>query len=177
MPAVDPERPAHEWPLSDEGRASLPRLIERLTPLPPEVVVASPEPKARDTGKAIADAFGLRLEVHEGVREHHRETVRFVGREAWLQQISRFFSEPDALVLGSETANQAHARFRAAIDDILERHAERDVAVATHGTVMSLFLSRITGEDPYAIGLRLGFPALVVLERPALSLVELVPQT
>ena len=136
--------------------------------------MASPEPKARDTGRAISDAFAIPIELHAGLREHHREGVPHMEMEEWLRRVRRFFDEPDARVLGEETANEAHARFRTAIDEILDRHAGRDVAVATHGTVTALFLSRLTKEDPYELGLRLGFPAIVTLDRPGLRLLEFV---
>ena len=52
----------------------------------------------------------------------------------------RFFAEPDALVYGDETAEQARARFQGGIDQILADAApEENIAVIAHGTVIALY--------------------------------------
>ncbi|MBX6342603.1 MAG: histidine phosphatase family protein, partial [Thermomicrobiaceae bacterium] len=75
-----------------------------------------------------------------------------------------------------ESADEAHARFSAAIDRALARHPTGTLAVVTHGTVMALFVARATGQEPFALWRRLqrlGTPAVVALPRPRLEVLAL----
>ena len=44
----------------------------------------------------------------------------------------------------------------------------------THGTVMALFLEKVTGVEPVEFWQTLGMPAYVVLKLPVLELVKIV---
>jgi hypothetical protein len=46
----------------------------------------------------------------------------------------------------------------------------------THGTVLSLFVARAAGLDPYVFLRPLRMPALVVLDRETLALGRVVPE-
>jgi broad specificity phosphatase PhoE len=48
------------------------------------------------------------------------------------------------------------------------------MVILTHGTVLSLFVSRATGMEPFALWNRLGLPSFVVLRFPQLELVSVV---
>ena len=78
------------------------------------------------------------------------------------------------LVLGKETADQAHARFAAAVEGILAEHVDRNIAVIAHGTVISLYVARAAGLDPMCLWERLGLPSYVVLSVPGLQVSEVV---
>jgi len=56
----------------------------------------------------------------------------------------------------------------------LARHAGQTVAVVAHGTVISLFVSRRCELEPFNLWRRLGLPALVILSRPDLALIQVV---
>lgn len=112
-----------------------------------------------------------------GLHEHDRRDVGFLGAKAFEAAVQRFFDHPDEIVLGKETANAAHARFSRAVAGVVEAHPGRTIAIVAHGTVIALFVSRMTG----AVGLsafefwkRLGLPSFVVLSLPELRLDEVV---
>ena len=174
LPAIDPAVPASQWSLSAEGRRRCAALAGQLAGYALEVVVSSVEPKAQETARVVAGRLGLPLEVVEGLHEHSRRGLAWTDRATFQAAVADLMARPGELVMGEETADQAHRRFRTAVLSVLERHPARTLAVVTHGTVMSLLVARANGLDPLPFWRRLGMPAFAVLSRPALSLVECV---
>ena len=167
--------PASEWHLSVEGRRRCTALAGRLAAYGPAAVVSSQEPKAIETGQIVAGTLGLSLETAPGLHEHKRGPVRDLGnREDFEAQVARFFEHPDRLVLGYETAHEAHARFARAIAAAIERRPGANLAIVSHGTVMTLFVARATRLDPVLFWKGLGLPSFVVLSLPELALLEVV---
>src|SRR5262249_23572282 len=161
MPQIDPAAPSKEWRLSAEGWGTASRLAHKLAAFGPGRVVASPEPKATDTGRVIAEAIDWPFAIEPGLAEHSRDTRGVPPQDEVEAKIERLFGEPSALVYGEETADAAHARFAAAI----ERHRGADTLMAVcHGTVITLWVSRRFGLEPMAFWRRLGLPCAVVID-------------
>src|SRR5262249_52849804 len=140
----------------------------------PTLIVTSVEPKAAETGLIVARRLGLSVEAMDGLHEHARSGVGWLGTGDFQRAIAAFFAFPDRLVFGDETAHQARERFTQAIQSTLARHMDGNVAVVAHGTVISLFAAAHAGKDGYFIWQRLGLPAYVVLALPDFTLIELV---
>ena len=174
LPDLDPTVPASQWPLSEAGRLKCKTLSERLAVHHPDVIVASTEPKAMETAQIIATLLGTPCATAEALREHDRRNVGFLSPEQFGAAVARFFESPQDLVLGRETADQAHQRFAAAIEGVIARYPTDTVAVVTHGTVIALFVARATGLDPFPFWRRLGTPAFVVLSLPERHVVAVV---
>lgn len=167
--------PASQWHLSAEGRRRCEILAERLATYDLAAIVASEEPKAIETGQTVARILGLPFEIAPGLHEHERGAVKSIGgREEFQAQVARFFEHPSELVLGHETADQAHARFTAAVAHVVEKHPAGNLAVATHGTVMTLFIARANGLDSVPFWKRLGLPCFVVLSLPEFGLIQVI---
>ncbi|HEY7343470.1 MAG TPA: histidine phosphatase family protein [Ktedonobacterales bacterium] len=179
-PAKNPAVPAREWALSATGRADAEQLAEMLTPFAPAVIIpnvpaaiiASDELKARQTAQPLADRLDLTVEVMAGLHEHERRTVGYLDDETFQATMARFFAEPDALVFGEETANQALARFSRAVEDTLARHPEGDIVIVTHGTVMSLFVAAHSIVKPMKFWWHLHLPAWVIFTIPDFTLLD-----
>jgi broad specificity phosphatase PhoE len=170
--------PASEWHLSAEGRRRCKKLAERLSAYDLAAVVSSEEPKAFETGQVVAETLGLPLETAPGLHEHKRGVVRDLGSPAdWEAQVARFFEYPDQLVLGHETADLAHVRFTRAVASVIERRPVGNLAIVSHGTVMTLFIAHASRIDPVPFWQRLGLPSFAVLALPDLSLLEVVEGT
>jgi broad specificity phosphatase PhoE len=177
-PAKNPAVPAREWALSPSGRADAERLAEILTPFAPAIIipgvpaaiVASDELKAQQTAQPLADRLSMPVEVMANLHEHERRTVGYLDDETFQATMARFFAEPDALVFGEETANQALARFSRAVEDTLARHPEGDVIIVTHGTVMSLFVAAHSIIKPMDFWWHLHLPAWVIFAVPDFTL-------
>jgi broad specificity phosphatase PhoE len=167
--------PAGQWHLSAEGRLRCQRLADRLAAYDLALIVTSEEPKAVETGQIVADILGLPLETASDLHEHERGVVMDMGSQGEFRaRVARLFQLPDELVMGYETANQAHARFAAAVDLVVKRRAAKSLAIVSHGTVMTLFVARANGLDPVPFWRGLGLPAFAVLSLPDLKLTEVV---
>jgi broad specificity phosphatase PhoE len=175
LPEMATGVPASQWRLSAEGRRRCHALAKRLAEHEPATIVTSEEPKAVETGEIIADLLGLPFETAPGLHEHERGVIRHFGsRESFQAQVTRFFASPDELVFGRETADQTHARFAAAITRVLEQYRQGNVAIVTHGTVMTLFIARANDLEPGPFWHSLGLPAFAVLSLPRFDLLQIV---
>lgn len=162
LPELDPTVPAPEWHLGERGRARSDLLANTLAAYPLDVIVSSIEPKAIETAQIVARRLGKPFEIGEELHEHDRRNVSFMPLEQLEARVAEFFAKPNELVLGNETANAAHARFANAIDRVLEKYPEKNIAVVAHGTVISLFVAH-THPMPFEFWKRLGLPSIVVL--------------
>jgi len=173
MPVLDPTTPAPDWHLGERGRALSELLANKLAAYSPDVVVSSVEPKAIETAQIVANRLSLPHEIAEGLHEHDRRNVPFMPLAELEARAAEFFAKPDQLVLGSETGNQAHARFAKAIDRVIEKHPRKNIAIVSHGSVISLFVAR-NNEMPFDFWKRLGLPSIVVLSLPAMTVEEVI---
>ena len=171
-PAMEASVPANQWRLSEEGRLRCYPLAQRLAEHQPHAIISSVEPKAHETAQIVADALDLPCEVAEGLHEHDRSNVGMLAKEEFETKVAGLFARPHLLVFGRETADQAHHRFAQAVQDLLQRYPDKNIAVVTHGTVLTLFVSRATGLEPLPLWKSLGLPTLVVLSLPELDLLS-----
>jgi broad specificity phosphatase PhoE len=164
-PQIDPRTPSEEWELSDEGRQGAAALVERLRTQEFDHLFSSTEPKAVQTAQILGRALNRPVEPFADLHEHDRRDVPHMDSREFISMIALFFKQPDRLVLGHETADEAAARFEAAVDRVLEK-TTGDVAIVSHGTVISLFAERRAGQEPFALWRRMGLPSFIVLETP-----------
>ena len=164
--------PAHEWRLSDAGRLRCKALAAKLSAHSPNIVVSSIEPKAVETSQITANLLGRPFEIAQGLHEHDRGNVGFLGEKQFEAAIAQFFEKTRQLVLGRETADQAHQRFATAIEQAIGEYPGSNLAVVAHGTVITLFTARATGMEPYPLWKQLGLPSFVVMSLPELDLLE-----
>ena len=164
LPEIVESIPACEWRLSDEGRVRAQRLAERLSPFHPEKIVSSIEPKAKETAEILADRYNLEYHTADGLHEHDRRTTPFLSPHQFQQAVREFFEKPDTLVFGSETAEAAYARFSSAVNAVLSESANQTILIVSHGTVISLFVSRMAGISDMRLWSELGLPSYVVLD-------------
>ena len=173
QPVIDKELPAREWKLSEEGRQRTGRLTEKLKPYLPDVLISSMEPKAVETAELLANKLNLRPHVFDHLHEHDRSGAPYFSNEDFQHAVREFFTNPDSRVYGNETADEAHERFSRAVYSILKKYSEQTVVIVAHGTVIALFVSRLTGQPGYKIWKELGLPSFVVIDVQSNSLVTL----
>jgi broad specificity phosphatase PhoE len=174
MPALEPGVPSRAWRLSDAGRAGCLPLADQLAAYQPTAIAASAEPKATETARIIAERLGAPMAVVADLHENDRTGLGWLGAEELEARIARFFAEPNRRIMGNETADEAHARFAAAVEDLCAHHPDENVVIVAHGTVITLFVSRRTGIPPYPFWKRLGLPSFVLLSRPEYALQAVV---
>ena len=166
VPEIEVNRSASSWKLSETGRRRAELLAARLSELGLATIWSSKETKAVETAEIVAGGFGVPVQIVDGLEEHHRSGVPiFPTQREFEAAVEGFFRAPDKLVFGKETANEALARFSAAIERLVEAE-EGDIVVVAHGTVMSLYAARSGGGSPVELWRRLGLPSLVVMTLP-----------
>ena len=164
LPEIVESIPARDWILSEQGKTRVPILVEQLRMYQPEIVVSSVEPKAKQTAELVTDHLGLNMQVVENLHEHDRSQTIFLSHPAFEAKVQDFFNRPDELVFGSETANQAHQRFSTAVDLLRHQYGNETIVIVAHGTVISLFSSRLAGISAFPLWKELGCPSFVVLD-------------
>ena len=172
LPEIVENVSAHKWELSQAGRVLAQKLAVRLNKYQPEVVISSVEPKAKETAEIIAAKHNLDLQFVEGLHEHDRSKVGYLHGDEFHLAVHKFFKHPDRLVFGSETADVCHARFQQAVHFILDRNLDKTVVIVSHGTVISLFVSRLTGISDSLLWNELAPPSFVVLDVRSATLIE-----
>ena len=174
MPEIEPDRPASTWRLGEIGRQRSELLASSLSSFNPQVIWSSTEPKAVETAEIVAGAFGVPVQIANGLEEHHRDGVPFYPtRDEFDGAVEQFFRSPDQLVLGTETAEQARDRMAAAIDEVIDA-GQADSIVVTHGTAITLYVASVAGVRPMAFWHRLGLPSYVVLTLPDMHILSTV---
>ncbi|MBZ0294827.1 MAG: phosphoglycerate mutase family protein [Anaerolineae bacterium] len=164
--AQQPEISSHHWTLTAEGEARCLKLAERIAAYQPVVMITSEEPKARLTGAIVARQLDISTETEHDLHEHLRRSEPYSDAATFRSRIETLLTQPDTLVFGEETGAAACQRFTHAVDRSLKRHPAGTIALASHGTVLSLYLAQVAGIDPVAYWSSIGMPAYIVLSLP-----------
>jgi broad specificity phosphatase PhoE len=172
MPNIVPNVPAQNWALSEEGMAQSVQLAERLRRYHPHRVFASREPKAAQTGVLLAATLELPFEALDDLHEQARANEGYHSPEVFRAKLRAFFKQPNELVFGTETADAAYTRFAAVLDRLSAQHPNETLIIATHGTVLSLFLARRAGLAPFEVWESLSLPDYRIFDTHTQQLVE-----
>lgn len=164
QPEIVETLPARGWHLSEEGKVRAERLANRLISYQPESLFSSVEPKAIETAHILGAGLDLKVSVFEDLHEHDRSTAPYLSKDQFENSVREFFLNPYLLVFGNETADQSHHRFSKAVHSILESNRNKTIAIVSHGTVISLFVSRLSGVSDFSLWKELGLPSFLVLD-------------
>ncbi len=169
---AEPDLPASHWGLTAAGEAKCADFARRhLSAYQPTRFITSFEPKARYTGQIMAAALGLPCTDAPGLHEHLRETTPWFDTAAAFQAaVARLFAEPDAVIFGEESANEAGQRFQRAVTGLVGSHPGETLAIVSHGTVISLFVAQYNDIDVVAYWQQLSMPACTILSLPTYQL-------
>ena len=174
-PEVDPALPSASWTLGVEGLEGSLRLAEHLRPLALDVVVASTEPKATETGRIAAGALELPFQTGHDLHEHRRSSTGYLDASRFQDSVRQLFAHPAELVFGDETADAAGRRFGVAVDALAKAYPGRRLCIVAHGTVIALHLERVYGVDGWTTWKALdGLPSYVVVDRRTKSIIDVV---
>ncbi|OLC28727.1 MAG: hypothetical protein AUH31_08255 [Armatimonadetes bacterium 13_1_40CM_64_14] len=141
---------AMDPPLSAAGRAQADRLASALHAIPLDVVYCSPLQRAKDTASPIAAAHALPVEPLSGLREIAFGEWESLGDEEVQQRYGslrqQWFRRPDQTQIpGAESLAQGRERAMAAMQGIVGRHPDGQVAVVAHGGMNKLILLTLLG--------------------------------
>jgi hydroxypyruvate isomerase len=81
---------------------------------------------------------------------------------------------PTERVLGRESAVAALDRFESAVNAVVQRHAEGNIAIVSHGTVIALFAAEHSDRYGFELWREMGLPSFAVFDLPDYHLREIV---
>lgn len=170
----NPQASSHTWQLTKRGRERCESLGKKLKPCGVSRIITSEEQKAILTGQLTADVLDIPCETAPALGETKRDTLPYFDKiEDFWAAIENGMRHPDDLVFGEETFTDARTRFANSIDALVAKYPDDKLAIVTHGTVMSLYVSHLTGEDVYTFWRSLQMPTYAILDLDSKSLVEL----
>jgi broad specificity phosphatase PhoE len=139
--------------LSDEGRAQVARLAQRLAGEEIVAIHASPLSRALETAQIVARPLGLVPAQEDGLREisHGRweGLTRQEVEERFPDEYAAWEADPFTFApVGGESGLAVLARALPAIRRIVAAHPGQAVAVVSHKATLRLLLSSLLGIDP-----------------------------
>ena len=174
LPEIRPELPSIEWTLSAEGRRRCFWLADRLRPYGISVLYSSPEPKALATAALVSAELSVPCRRHPDLRENDRTGFPFLPNKEWMQRFHEFFDYPERICIGAESAVSAGHRFDRAVKEVLREAHEQTTAIVSHGTVITLFLTRYNSLDAFELWQSLSLPSFICASAPAFECREIV---
>lgn len=163
---IDESVDSTAWRLSENGHSQTHQLAPQLVHLNIDRILTSHEPKAVQTGAALAEIWGVPAQIFPNLHEHERGSGGFVGnREAWLEMVAQFLTRPDELVFGEETAVQAAMRMKTAVRTAEQTFPNEQLAFVTHGRILTAFLSAHNPDlDAITYWQTLTLPAAIIVD-------------
>jgi broad specificity phosphatase PhoE len=167
LPIVQPAIPAQFWKLSQDGLLSCQQFSQQLRAFNLQTIYSSDEPKAVQTAHELGKLLNLSVSQAKGLHEHRRLTSDYFEHRADFESaVQAFFDNPNIRVFGAETAAQALSRFHAAVSTIVSAHPRQDVAIVSHGTVITLLVAKHNSINAFKFWQELNLPDLVCLTLP-----------
>lgn len=137
-------------PLSDRGKREAELITNRLARMQIDVLYASPLKRARSTAEPISARLGLEVQERDFLMERDvGELSGLTGEEigekypGWREQ--RYLTNAGDIVPGYERDEVFNERVIPNMLALMERHAEQEIAVVTHGGVIAAFCRHTLG--------------------------------
>ena len=136
--------------LSPAGKRQAEALARALVEVPLAAVYTSPLRRACETARPLADAHGVELRAHAGLREldfGELEGMRYEDIAAERPELFRAWTDEPGSVRfpGGEGLADLRARALPAVAEIRGRHEREAVAVVAHAGVMRVVLADALG--------------------------------
>jgi len=134
-------------PLSAAGRWQAERVAERLVDERIDAVFASTMRRAIETAQPYAAAAGHEVQVRDGIVEFDREAGTYIPMEELKRDD---YPRWKAMVDGGYGVDIAGFQkvVVETLEDIIERHSSRTVAVFCHGGVINVWTAHVLGMAP-----------------------------
>ena len=103
-----------------------------------EVVLSSPFKRAFDTVVHFADSKGLNIEIIDDFRERKVDSI-------WIEDFVSFskaqWKDFDYKLSDGESLNEVQSRNISALNNVLEKHKGKNIAIGSHGTALSTIIN------------------------------------
>jgi len=134
--------------LSDEGRAQVAALVQRMVPVSLDAVYSSPIDRCVETARPIASSKGLRIRVRDALGEvrygdWEGKRLRTLAKtKLWRQVMAR---PSEVRFPNGETIRETQFRAVSALEGLRAAHAKDAIAVVTHADVIRVMLAHYAG--------------------------------
>lgn len=140
-------------PLSEEGREQVRRLSRRLAADPIAAFYASPMDRTMETARILAEPHEKPVWPRDGMREinhgHWEGMARKEVERLYPEEYARWEMDPFSYApKGGESGLAVTARALPALLEIVARHENEHVLIATHKATLRLLISSLLGFDP-----------------------------
>ena len=140
-----------DTPLSDLGRQQVKWLGTHFKQvMVPDVIYASPLQRAHLTALGIAGSQGLEVQLDPRLQEFclgDWEGVRFEDIVQIHDPEKRLNHDPDFAPPGGESQRIVQKRMVSAIEEIIQRHADENVVLVSHGVALGIALAHYLHQD------------------------------
>lgn len=150
-----------DWPLSPRGREQALILASRLGEFDVNVIYSSPYRRAIDTVRPFAMQAGLEISIHQDLRE--RKLIEGSTPD-FRALVKRTWEDFTFAALGGESNATCQARMVRTMRELVKRHPNTTILIASHGNAIGLFLN--------SIELMFGFEHWAAMRNPDLFKIE-----
>jgi broad specificity phosphatase PhoE len=142
---IDPLIPVPQWPLSEQGKSRMRRLLSQDWMPHVAAIYCSTEQKAIDGAAILAEALGLPFHQVAALGENNRSATGYLPKTEFEATADAFFARPSERIRGWERAIDAQARIVEAVEHIRSTTpGTGPIAVVSHGGVGALLLCHLT---------------------------------
>ena len=124
--------------LTEKGRKDCALVTKYLQNKDISVVLSSPFRRSVDTVAPFAESQGLTIELIEDFRERKVDSV-------WIDDFNEFkrkqWEDFSYKLSDGECLNEVQERNIAALKEVLKQHKDKNIAVGTHGTALSMIIN------------------------------------
>jgi len=128
-------------PLTTEGtrQAQLMSMYLNEAHFPIDKIISSPYLRAIDSIKPYAESKNLKIETDPQL---HERVLSIEPVDDWLNELEHSFRNLNYRLPGGESSNDAIQRINDSLENIFENDEVSDVALVTHGNLLTLLLSQ-----------------------------------
>ena len=120
----------------------------------------------------LAQELRLEVDIDKELAEHARNATSFLPQAEFQEKIAQMFANPNKLVFGEEAADEALERFSRALERACLNAGGNDFLVVTHGTVLSIYVSRRLGIDVLSLWRSLTMPMAIVISGKEMEIIR-----
>ena len=127
-------------PLTEKGMADRRLVTEYLTDKAIDAVLSSPYKRAVDTVADFAEKYGFEIEIVEDFREHNYSNT-WVPNDEYFPTVEKQWADFSHRNSGAESFDELQKRNIAALDCVLARYADKNIAIGTNGAALSTIIN------------------------------------
>lgn len=134
-----------EVPLTEIGHKQANDLVKKLDELKPDAFYSSPYKRAFETIEPYTSHYHHRVVTLPNLREK-AHAIPWGKDVDFFAEIRKFWDDFDHALPGGESNRMALDRFASAVNQVVRQKNNKRLVIASHGTVIGLFLNSI---DPH----------------------------